>query len=335
MKLKTVVFLLLLTCFSNVLFSQINSLQAGGATLPYPFYAKLFQEYYKKTGVKINYQPIGSGSGIQQLRGNRIDFAGSELTVSEDYINTYFSGEIIQIPMYATGIGVIFNLPEINTLKLDSTVIADIFLGNITKWNDKKIQKLNTDTKLPPLSITPIVRAEKSGTTSAFTHYLSRNSILWNKTIGNKSMIASAITLSAKGNKGVVNLAEKIKGSITYAGLAYIDSSSLGIASLLNNLNNFVYPSVEFVQKSVKNINSLANLKLNPQDSNKKNGYPIIAYTWILIYKQQQTSTIQELISWMVTDGKKIAKDYKFIPLQSKIQKQEISKINITKLHHD
>ncbi|MCM8804788.1 MAG: phosphate ABC transporter substrate-binding protein PstS, partial [Candidatus Omnitrophica bacterium] len=202
-----------------------TEITGAGATFPFPLYSKMFDEYYKTYGVKVNYQSIGSGGGIRQLKSKTVDFAGSDAFLTDEQLKE-FDDEIFHIPICLGADVITYNL-DIQDLKFTPEIIGDIFLGKITKWNDEKIRKVNQNKNLPNMNITVVRRSDGSGTTFVFTDYLSKISNQWRKKVGRGTSVNWPIGLGGKGNEGVSGLVRQIPGAIGYVELTYALQNNL------------------------------------------------------------------------------------------------------------
>ena len=219
----------------------VKELTGAGATFPYPLYSKMFAEYDKACGVKVNYQSIGSGGGIQQLKEQTVDFGASDGVMDDKQKAEAKGGAVLHIPTVAGAEAVIFNLPGIPTskLKLTPDVLADIYLKKINKWNDGKIKAINPGMNLPDLTIAVVHRSDGSGTTFIFTNYLSKVSSEWKEKVGSATSVNWPGDVGGKGNEGVANSVKQIPGAIGYVELAYAKQTKLTWAQMSNKSGNF------------------------------------------------------------------------------------------------
>ena len=214
-------------------------LLGAGATFPYPFYSKMFDEYHKINNVKVNYQAIGSGGGIRQLTDKTVDFGATDAFMDEKEL-AQAGAPIIHIPMCLGAVVITYNLPGNPALKLTGDVIADIFLGKISKWNDKRITSLNLDANLPSTKIVVVHRSDGSGTTFIFSDYLTKVSDSWAKGIGTGKSLNWTVGLGGKGNPGVAGLIQQTPGAIGYVELIYSKSNNMPVALIKNKAGNFI-----------------------------------------------------------------------------------------------
>lgn len=303
-------------------------LNGAGATFPYPIYSRWFSDYADTTGVKINYQSIGSGGGIRQLLASTVDFAASDVPMTDDELAKSNKGPILHIPTLAGAVVVTYNLPDFtHSLNLSATVISDIFLGEISKWNDKRIAAINPGVTLPENDILVIHRSDGSGTTFIFSDYLASTSEAWRNGPGRGKEIKWLTGLGAKGNEGVAGQVKQLPGSIGYVELAYAVQNGLEFANIENAAGAFVKPSLESVKAAAANTSS--NL---PEDSDFRvslvnaqgpDSYPIASFTWFLIYesslKEESGKKISQFVKWMFTEGKESAEALDYAPLPENI----------------
>ncbi len=313
---------------TNLVASTQTSLQGAGATYPYPLYIKMFDEYHKKTKVKVNYQGIGSGGGIRQLKAKTVDFGATDAFITDPYINKHFKTDILHIPICSGGVAITFNLNKINAINLTADVLSKIYQGKIVYWNNSQITKLNPNLKLPKLRITPVFRADSSGTTLIFTDYLSKTSPSWEKNYGSGKTIRSRIGISGKGNAGVASLIKQIKGSIGYVGTVYAIQNKMPVTSIQNKAKHFISPNIESITNAVENTIP-SDSRTSISNTNNPKGYPIAGLTWLIIYKNQAYKNrtqkdyheLKKLVSWMISDGQTYAPDLSYAPLSENLQK--------------
>ncbi|MDQ2753689.1 MAG: phosphate ABC transporter substrate-binding protein PstS [Bacteroidota bacterium] len=282
----------------------------AGSTFVYPLFSKEFSEYNKITGVKVNYQSIGSGGGIQQLISKTVDFGGSDAPLNDEQ-SQKMGVAALHIPM-ASGAAVIsYNLPNFkDTLNLTPDVIADIFLGKITKWNDPKISAVNKGLKLPDLTIIVAHRSDGSGTTFIYTDYLSKVSDEWKTKVGKASSVNWPVGLGGKGNEGVSGLVKQTPGSIGYIELSYAIQNKMLFAKVQNKGGHFITPNLSSIT-AAGNVTLPADAKVSLTNTDAADGYPISSFTWALIYKEQKYNNrdqgraeeLLKLMWWNIHEG--------------------------------
>lgn len=305
-----------------------TQLTGAGATFPAPIYSKWFGAYKEAKGVSVNYQPIGSGGGIQQLKNGTVDFGASDVALKDDDLKE-MPGEVLHIPTVAGAVAVVYNLKGAPAdLKLDGATVADIYLGKITKWNDPKIAGLNAGVALPETSIKTAHRADGSGTTNIFTSYLKIASPEWGTKVGSgKSVDWPAGGQGGKGNDGVTSIVKGADGGIGYVELAYAKQNKLAYASIKNKAGQFVAPSVAATtaaaQASIATISKDVRSPIINADG--ATSYPISGFTYVLVYKKQKDAekgkALVDLLNWAVTDGQKSAESLDYAPLPAEVVK--------------
>lgn len=302
--------------------SDANTLLGAGSTFVYPLFSKLFAQYNTETGIKVNYQSIGSGGGILQLTNKTIDFGDSDAPLNDDQTKK-MGADVLHIPMCSGAVVISYNLPEVkSTLKLSPDVLASIFLGKITKWNDPQIAKINPGVTLPETGIFIAHRSDGSGTTNIFTTYLSKVSAAWNTSPGKGSSINWPVGIGGKGNEGVAGLIKQTPGAIGYIELSYAIQNNMTFADLQNKSGNFIKPSVESTS-AAGNITIPDDAKVLLSNTDAANGYPISGFTWALIYKEQnytgrtldRAQKVAKLLWWNIHEGQKYCKDLNYAPL--------------------
>jgi len=298
-------------------------LTGAGATFPYPLYSKWFSDYAAATGVRINYQSIGSGGGIRQLQEGTVDFGASDGPMSTDEMSKA-RGPVMHFPTVLGALAITYNLPEIKApLRLSGDVIADIYLGTITKWNDPRIAALNPGVALPSSDILVVHRSDGSGTTYVFTDYLSTISPKWKAGPGKAKDIAWPVGLGGKGNEGVSGQVKQTKGSIGYVELAYAKQNNLQYAAIRNSAGNFVLPSPESMTAAASGVAEAlpanTDYRISIVNSGGAESYPITSFTWILVYQQQTDSVkarkLTDFLKWALSEGRKQAAALDYAPL--------------------
>jgi phosphate transport system substrate-binding protein len=301
-------------------------ISGAGATFPYPIYAKWADAYKKETGIGLNYQSIGSGGGIKQIKAKTVTFGASDAPLSgKDLSET----GLVQFPMVMGGIVPVANLEGIKPgeLVLDGTTLANIFLGKIKKWDDPAIKKLNPDAKLPSAAIAVVHRSDGSGTTYNFTYYLSDVSPEWKSNVGVEKAVQWPVGIGAKGNEGVANNVAQTAGSIGYVEYAYAKQNKLTYTDMLNKDGKKVAPTSEAFAAAAANA-----------DWNSKPGYgvilanqpgaatwPMTAATWILMYKTPKDPAASraalKFFAWAYDNGAKMAGELDYIPMPANVVK--------------
>lgn len=302
--------------------SGVKELTGAGATFPYPLYSKMFDEYNKACGVRVNYQSIGSGGGIRQLQQKTVDFGASDGIMTKQQKAEAKGGEVLHVPTVAGAVVVAFNLPGVRTgqLKMTPEVLADIYLKKISKWSDQRIKSVNPGVKLPDQDIAVIHRSDGSGTTFIFTNYLSKVSPAWKDKVGNATSVNWPGDVGGKGNEGVANTVKQIPGAIGYVELAYAEQTKIPFAQLKNKAGNFITPSLATAAKAADVKDLPDDMEVMITNSSNPEAYPITGFTWLLIYANQgdpaKAETVAQLAWWMIHEGEKYAEPLGYAPLQ-------------------
>jgi len=318
-----------------------QDLTGAGATFPYPIYSKWFSDYAARTGVKINYQSIGSGGGIRQLSEQTVDFGASDAPMSDAELAKAKGGAIMHIPTVLGAVVVTYNVPEIKRpLRLDGTTLAGIFLGKITKWNDARIAALNPGARLPASDILVVHRSDGSGTSYVFTDYLSSVSAEWAAKPGKGKEVQWPVGLGGKGNEGVAAQVKQLPGSIGYVELAYAKQNTLAYADIRNMQGQFVTPTIAAVTAAA--AGAAAKLPANTDyrvsivNASGKGAYPISSFTWLLVYRNQTDAAkgkkLIDFVRWALTEGEKSAATLDYAPLPATVSKQLIRQLGTVAL---
>ncbi|MEO7822987.1 MAG: phosphate ABC transporter substrate-binding protein PstS [Gemmatimonadaceae bacterium] len=299
-------------------------LTGAGATFPYPLYSKWFSDYAAKTGVRINYQSIGSGGGIRQLSEETVDFGATDGPMTDEELKRAKGGPILHIPTVLGADAITYNLPGVASgLKLTPDVIADIFLGKITKWNDPRIATLNQGVQLPSTDLLVVHRSDGSGTTYIFTDYLTSVSSAWKAGPGKGKEVRWPVGLGAKGNEGVAGQIKQTPGSIGYVELAYAKQNALSVAAVRNSAGEFITPTVEAVTAAAagaaSRLPSTSDYRISIVNAPGAGAYPISSFTWILVYQQQKDSVksrkLVDFLNWALTEGEAQAAPLDYAPI--------------------
>jgi phosphate transport system substrate-binding protein len=316
----------------------VKELTGAGATFPYPLYSKMFNEYDKICNVKVNYQSIGSGGGIQQLKEQTVDFGASDGIMDEKQKSEAKGGAVLHIPTVAGAVAVVSNLPGVkrSQLKLSPDILTDIYLKKISNWNDKRIQALNAGVKLPDLTIAVVHRSDGSGTTFIFTNYLAKVSPEWKDKVGSATSVNWPGDVGGKGNEGVANSVKQIPGAIGYVELAYAKQNNMDWAQMRNKAGKYLDPSIEGAAAAADISDLPDNMEVVITDSPNPAAYPISGFTWLLAYENQPDAAkgdaIAQLFWWMIHEGQQYATPLDYAPLKGvAIKKTEalIKKIKV------
>ncbi len=304
-----------------------QQLTGAGATFPYPIYSKWFSEYNKKTGVQINYQSIGSGAGIKQYTAGTVDFGASDGPMSQDQMNGV-QGNVIHVPTVMGAVVLTWNLPELGTtqLKLDGPTIAAIFLGQITRWNDKRLGALNPGVKLPSGDIIVAHRSDGSGTSYIFTDYLSKVSPEWKTKVGTGTAVNWPTGLGGKGNDGVMQQVKQTEGAIGYVELIYAAAQKIPYAVVKNAAGQFVQPSLESVTAAAASAKFPPNTDFRVSITNAPGAasYPISSFTWMLVRPTMKdpvkAKAMKNFLTWMITpEAQGMASQLLYAPLPKEV----------------
>jgi phosphate transport system substrate-binding protein len=295
-------------------------ISGAGATFPYPIYAKWADAYKKLTGVGLNYQSIGSGGGIKQIKAKTVTFGASDMPLKPEDLKA--SG-LIQFPMIIGGVVPVVNIKGVlpGQLHLDGSTVASIYLGDITQWNDAQIKKLNPTLTLPNTAIAPVYRSDGSGTNFLFSDYLSKSNAKFKSVVGANASVQWPVGIGAKGNEGVANMTTQTDGAIGYVEYAYAKQNKMSFTQLTNRSGGVVAPSAESFQAAAATADwaGADSYYLILTDQAGAKSWPITGASFILIYKQPQDSaSVSEALkffAWAYKDGAAMASDLDYVPL--------------------
>ena len=307
---------------------QING---AGATFPYPIYSKWFAEYNKlHPDVKINYQSVGSGGGIRQITNQTVFFGASDGPMTPEQLQQA-PGKIVHFPTVLGAVVPVYNIPNVNAeLKFSGQMLADIFLGKITKWNDPQIAKLNPGVNLPSTDITVAHRADGSGTTYIWVDYLSKVSPEFKSKVGVNTSVNWPTGVGGRGNEGVSGLVKQTPGAIGYVELIYALQNKISYGSVQNTAGDFVKASVESVTAAAAEAAKQmpADFRVSITNAPGKSVYPIASFTWLLLYEnpkdKTQSKVMVEFMKWALTDGQKYCAELGYAPLPDAVVKLEM-----------
>lgn len=298
-------------------------LTGAGATFPAPLYSKWFDAYAKETGVRINYQSIGSGGGIRQFIEGTVDFGATDGPMTDEQIAAV-KGNVLHAPTALGAVSVTYNLPALGKTELsfDGGMLADIFLGRITRWNDGRIAALNPGVALPAEDIIVVHRSDGSGTTFIFTDFLSKVSPIWSRQVGRATSVNWPIGLGGKGNEGVTQQVKQSPGSIGYVELIYAMSNGLPSAKLRNADGALVQPTLKSVAAAAAGakLPPTTDFRVSITNAPGPDSYPISSFTWLLIRKEDpdtaRAGTIHRFVAWMLEPAaQRMAADLHYAPL--------------------
>jgi len=312
------------------------NLNGAGATFPYPIYSKWFSEHHKlHPDIQINYQPIGSGGGIRQVIAGTVDFGATDGPMTDDQLREA-KIKILHVPTVLGAAVPAYNVPGVTgELKFTPQVLAGIFLGKITNWNDKAIAAANPGVSLPNQDIIVVHRSDGSGTTYIFTDYLAKVSPEWQNQVGKGTSVKWPTGIGGKGNEGVAGSIRTLPGSIGYVELIYAVQNNIAYGSVRNSAGVFLKASLEGVTAAAASVKSMpADFRVSITNPPGKDAYPISSFTWLLIPAQSKDPAkgkiLADFLNWMVTDGQKMAAPLSYSPLPDSVAekvKEEIKQV--------
>jgi len=315
---------------------RAQGLTGAGSTFAAPIYQKWADMYAAKTGVKVNYQGIGSGGGIKQLSDEIVDFGGSDGPMSDQQIAAAKGGPILHFPTVLGGVSITYNLPEIKRpLRLTGPVIASIYMGKIAKWNDSQIASLNPGVKLPDMDIAVTHRTEGSGTTYIFTDYLTAVSPEWAKGPGRAQIVDWPVGLGGKGSDGVAGLVKQTPGAIGYIELNYATHNGLPSALIRNQSGAWVSPTLASVTAAasgaVAKLPANSDYRISIVNPPGRDAYPISSFTWMLVYAHPRDAAkskqLTDFMRWTYENGESVAGSLDYAPLPSSMIKRLIERL--------
>ena len=298
----------------------------AGATFPYAVYTKWAEAYQTATGNKVNYQGIGSSGGVKQIKAKTVDFGGTDAPVKEEDLD---AAGLVQVPTVMGGVTIVMNVPgfESGKLKLDGNTVANIFRGAITKWNDPAIARLNPGVTLPDLAITVSHRSDGSGTTYAFTNYLAKQSLPFQRDVGAGNTVNwPSNAVGGKGNPGVAANVQKIKGAIGYVDIADALKNKMNFVALKNRAGNYIVPNQDAVADAAAGANfKVRGMAPDLLDQMHKNAWPITTATYMLAYEKgadaSKQKSVVDFFKWSLNNGQKMAEELGFVALPPSVVK--------------
>jgi phosphate transport system substrate-binding protein len=320
--------------------AQDGDLSAGlngaGATFPRPLYIEWIGEFQAANpDVKINYQGIGSGGGIEQFTKLTVDFGASDAPMTDEEIaaaEAAGGAQVLHIPTVFGSVVLAYNLGDVSDLKLDADTLSAIYLGEITTWNDSRIAALNADASLPDKAIQAVHRSDSSGTTSIFTNYLSEVSSAFAEAVGPGKEVQWPSGVGGQGNDGVAAVVQQQEGSIGYVELSYALESGLPMASLMNQAGNFITPTLESTSAAADGASFPEDLRFSVSNSPNPEAYPIVGATWILAYEQMaDAAKVAALKAWLdysLTEGTALAEELGYAPLPDTLRGLALAKVD-------
>lgn len=309
------------------------TISGAGATFPYPFYNIVFRDFMRENnGINVNYGAIGSGGGIRSLRDRSVDFGASDAFLTEKEINS-MNAPVIHIPTCMGGVVMAYTLSGVDSLRLTGPLISDIYMGNITRWNDARLIAENPAVILPDLEITPVYRSDGSGTTFNFSEYLCEVSPQWDNIMGKGKALKWEAGIAAKGNPGVAGIVQQTEGAIGYIGSEYALTLGLPTAKLKNKTGNYVSASLSSISAAA-NVELPDDMRATITDSDDPEAYPMSLFTWLLVYEDQNyggntkkgAQELINLLNYVISpEGQMVASQINYAPLpQRAIEKTRI-----------
>jgi phosphate transport system substrate-binding protein len=299
-----------------------TTLNGAGATFPNPMYSKWFSEYHKiHSDVQVNYQPIGSGGGIRQVTAGTVDFGASDMPMTDKQLQDAKALNILNIPTVLGAVVPAYNIPGVSgEVNFTPDALAEIFLGKISKWNDKAITSANPGVNFPDKEIIVVHRSDGSGTTFIWTDYLSKISPEWKGQVGSDTSVKWPVGLGQKGNEGVAGSLRQMSGAIGYVELIYAVQNNIPYGSVRNAAGAFVKASLEGVTAAAASAPKMpADFRVSITNAPGKDAYPISSFTWLLIPAQSKDAAkgkiLADFLNWMVTDGQKMTTALAYAPL--------------------
>jgi phosphate transport system substrate-binding protein len=326
--MRKLILLLVCALLAVPVFGQIT-LSGAGATFPYPMYSKWFSEYSKShSGVEINYQSIGSGGGIRQVTAGTVDFGASDMPMTDKQLQDSKT-KILNLPTVLGADVPAYNIPGVTgEVKFTPEVLAGIFMGKISRWNDKAITSANPGVNFPDKDIIVVHRSDGSGTTFIWTDYLSKVSPEWKSQVGSDTSVKWPVGLGNKGNEGVSGLIRQMSGSIGYVELIYAVQNNIPYGSVRNSAGNFVKASLESVSAAAASAPKMPpDFRVSITNAPGKDAYPIASFTWLLIPLPSKDPAkgkiLNDFLNWMVTDGQKMTAALSYAPLPDNVVAKE------------
>jgi phosphate transport system substrate-binding protein len=314
--------------------AQAQKLTAAGATFPYPIYSKWFGEYSTAhPGVEVNYAPIGSGGGIAQVTKGLVDFGASDMPMTDDMLSSS-PVKLIHLPTVLGAVVPIYNVPGVKNLRFSPDVLADIFLGKITNWNDGRIAKDNPDAKLPDQKIIVVHRSDGSGTSFIWTDYLSKVSKDWASGPGKGSALSWPVGVAGKGNPGVAGLVRQLPGSIGYVDLIDAIKNNITYGAVKNASGNWITASIESVTAAAASVNlkqMSTDYRVSITNAPGANAYPISSFTYLLVplkgANQTNRTVLKDLLSWILKSGQGQVSALSYAPLPQSLVDKELKTV--------
>ncbi len=332
--IRTLRVLLCIAVLASCALAQTTTLNGAGATFPYPIYSKWFNEYHKEhSNIEINYQSIGSGGGIRQVQAGTVDFGASDGPMTDEQI-AESKVKVLHVPTVLGAVVPAYNIPGVSgDVKFTPDVLADIYLGKISKWNDARITKANPGMKFPDQNITVAHRSDGSGTTYIFTDYLSKVSPDWKNTVGKSTSVKWPVGIGGKGNEGVAGTIRQLPGSIGYIELIYALQNKIPFGVVENSSHNFVKASLASTTAAAVGVKMPADFRVSITNPPGKDAYPIASFTWLLIPVNPSDANkgkiLKDFLFWMLDQGQTMTEALSYAPLPKQVV--DLEKTAITK----
>lgn len=311
-------------------------LTGAGATFPYPLYSRWFNDYAQRTNVRINYQSIGSGGGIRQILAHTVDFGATDVPMTNEELASS-NVAVEHIPTALGAVAITYNLPGIKTpIRLSGEVVADIFLGRITKWNDARLQSLNADVALPARDILVVHRADGSGTSYILSDYLSSVSADWAKGPGRGKDVRWPVGIGGKGNEGVAGQVKAMEGAFGYIEVVYARQNFLPVAHLQNKSGKFASPQPHEISSAAASVTdtlaTTSDLRVSLVNAPGADAYPITSFTWLLVAPanigQVKTKQLTQFLRWAFSDGEAVAGELGYVPLPASTAARVLARLD-------
>lgn len=318
--------------------SRSVDLNGAGATFPYPIYSKWFSDYASQSGVRINYGSVGSGAGIKQLSEGTVDFGATDSPMTDEEMTGSRGGKVLHFPTVLGAAVITYNLPEVTApLRLNGSLVADIFLGRITEWDDPRILAENPGVQLPDSKILVVHRSDGSGTSYIFTDYLTAVSHSWAAGPGRGKSVAWPVGIGGRGNEGVAGQVKQTPGSVGYVELAYARQNRLPAAALRNAAGNYVEPTIESISAAaagaMSSVDVGSDYRVSIVNATGDSVYPIASFTWLLVYEIQSDSVkgrkLADFMRWMYADGQRSAASLDYAPLPEALAQQLSQRVSV------
>jgi phosphate transport system substrate-binding protein len=312
--------------------AQAQKLTGAGASFPYPIYSKWFGEYSgAHPGVEINYQSIGSGGGIRQVTSGLVDFGASDMPMTDDMLASS-KVKLVHLPTVLGAVVPVYNVPGVSDIRFSGDVLADIYIGRISNWNDGRIAKDNPGVKLPDQKIIVVHRSDASGTSFIFTDYLSKVSSDWANGPGKGTSPGWPVGVGGKGNEGVAGLVRQMPGAIGYVELIYALQNHIAFGSIKNASGNWVKASIEGVTDAAATIKSMpADYRVSITNAPGANAYPISSFTYLLIPEtgsnEANRKVLKDLLSWILKSGESEVSSLSYAPLPEALAQKELNTV--------